>query len=178
MKKTGVLILSMFLMAGLCGCTSAANPLQPESTTESAAVNDSSALTKSTASETENAESEETDSLAEASPSQLISAESVAAEAESESTEAASAESTEAPSINEELAAASGAQTAEGTPAPGSTITANQAVFIRDNPDVDGSEIIGGVPGGASVKFLSETYGWYEIEYNGITGYSYGEFFN
>ncbi len=192
MKKTGAILLSILLAAGLCACTSA-NPLPQDSVieqTENAASEtkeetaasaenekkdgeESADPAESPSSDSESTEPEQTES--ESAPSQLISAEKVEEEASPQTdTQTAEAQESASESTQTETAAENGQK---GTAAPGATVTATQPVFIRSDPDVENSEIIGAVPGGAQVTVLSVTYGWYQINYNGVTGYSYGDFF-
>lgn len=49
------------------------------------------------------------------------------------------------------------------------------SLFVRDAPSTSG-EIIGGVSNGDEVEILATDGDWYEIEYNGTTGYTHGDY--
>lgn len=58
----------------------------------------------------------------------------------------------------------------------GPRMTASDDINLRSEP---GGDVIGGVPSGASVRVLGtagENNDWYEIEYDGVTGYVYSEY--
>ncbi|SES01262.1 N-acetylmuramoyl-L-alanine amidase [Salisediminibacterium halotolerans] len=49
------------------------------------------------------------------------------------------------------------------------------SLFVRDSPALSG-EIIGGVSNGDDVDITATDGDWYEIDYNGTTGYSHGDY--
>ena len=67
-----------------------------------------------------------------------------------------------------------------GTTADGPTMTVTaEVVNMRSAPGGDDSEIIDGIPYGTSVVVLGtagENGDWYQVEYNGQTGYVYSEY--
>ncbi len=57
----------------------------------------------------------------------------------------------------------------------GTVVTDGSGLNIRSYPSTSG-KIIGSIPNGASVTINGETNGWYVVSYNGITGYSSGDY--
>ena len=57
----------------------------------------------------------------------------------------------------------------------GKVVTENDALNVRKLPSTE-SEKIGTVDKGSTITILSEVNGWYEIEFNGKSGYVSGEF--
>ena len=58
----------------------------------------------------------------------------------------------------------------------GPTVTATDDVYLRSEP---GGDIIDTIPYGVSVKYLGtggENNDWYQVEYNGQTGYAYSDY--
>ena len=56
-----------------------------------------------------------------------------------------------------------------------SNLNSGYTLDFRTAPNTS-SEVIGSLSNGTAVNILGETNGWYYIEYNGETGYVYGEF--
>ena len=70
------------------------------------------------------------------------------------------------------------AESASVEDGPTMTVTTD-VVNMRSLPGGDDSEVIDGIPYGTSVRILGtagENGDWYEVEYNGQTGYVYGEY--
>ena len=196
-KRVGGYFFAFLLVLMLCSCGKSA--LLPEDSVISEVTEEQSEETtdvaESAAEEVASEESaQESESVEEAATSEpveeekeeetesmLIAAEPIPTEEIEEPAEESVVEETEVP---EETPAPEPEveSTPEPAPAPeeneGSGAVAKQAVFIRSYPSVDEGDIIGGVPAGASVTVLSVEYGWYYVNYNGVVGYAYGDFFN
>lgn len=57
----------------------------------------------------------------------------------------------------------------------GRVVTKGGNLNIRNAPSLNAS-VIGSIPNGANVEILSREQQWYRVRYNGITGYSYGDY--
>ena len=188
MKRIGVIaVLTVLLLtAAACSSQTVSQAPQDDMISETPALDNTQEAPAEepaeAAPEVPEAQEEETAAPAEEAPSdddtQLIAAEEVEQVALPDDVAAfepeSSDEETPVPEVTGELD--EGDNTIAGE---GNTATATQPVFIRDYPSSEEGEVIGGVPLGGVVTVLSaDQWGWYYIEYEGITGYAYGEYFN
>ncbi|MBR5278525.1 MAG: N-acetylmuramoyl-L-alanine amidase [Clostridia bacterium] len=57
----------------------------------------------------------------------------------------------------------------------GTVVTEGGRLNIREQPNLE-ARILGQIPNGATVKINGQTGAWYMVSYNGINGYSYGQY--